>query len=168
MRHVISILVENQFGVLARIAGLFSARAYNIESLAVGHTEDPAVSRITIYVHGDNAIVEQITKQLNRLVDVIKVTDYRDSKIIERELALIKVNSDPAKRLEILQITDVFSAKAVDMSAKVVTLEISGSSDKVSNYIEMMRPYGIIEVVRGGAIATGRDSRRRPNPAVVA
>ncbi len=158
MRHVISILVQNQFGVLARIAGLFSARGYNIDSLAVGPTEDPGRSRVTIIAAGDNAILEQITKQLNKLIDVIKVSDFKGKAIIERELALIKVNAEASKRQEIFLIADVFKSKIVGLSTRSLTIEVTGPTEKVDGLIDMLRSFGIYEVTRTGTIATTRDT----------
>jgi acetolactate synthase-1/3 small subunit len=159
-RHVISVLVENRFGVLARIASLFSGRGFNIDSLTVAETEEPDVSRMTIVSTGDEQIIEQITKQLNKLIDVIKVSDLTGSQYIERELALIKVSAENQARGEIIQIVDIFRAHIVDVSPTSLTIETTGDEEKLKAIIEMLRPYGIQEIVRTGKIAMlrGRSS----------
>jgi acetolactate synthase-1/3 small subunit len=156
MRHTISVLVENKFGVLARIATLFAARGFNIDSLAVGETEDPDISRMTIVVRGDDHILEQVEKQLNKLIDVIKVTDFKEAQHIERDLALIKVKADKTNRSEIMQITDIFRARIVDVSADSIVVEITGDEEKILALINMLQPFGIKEVCRTGIIAIGR------------
>lgn len=156
MEHIISVLVENHFGVLAQIAGLFSGRGFNIDSLAVGETLDPTVSRMTIVVTGDDQVVEQILKQLNRLVEVIKVEDLTETKHVERELMLIKVGVGPKARSEVLEIADIFRTKVVDVQATSVTLEASGSSDKLEALLELLKPHGIKEIVRTGRIGMAR------------
>jgi len=156
MRHTISVLVENEFGVLSRVAGLFSGRGFNIESLCVAETADPEVSRMTIVTSGNEQILEQINKQLNKLVNVIKVIDYHKSKSIERELVLIKVTAEAADRAEILRIVDIFRGKIVDMTPKSYTIEIAGSEEKVSAILEMLKPMGIKELARTGKIVLGR------------
>ena len=156
MEHIISVLVENHFGVLAQIAGLFSGRGFNIDSLAVGETLDPTVSRMTIVVTGDDQVVEQILKQLNRLVEVIKVEDLTDVKHVERELMLIKVGVGPKARSEVLEIADIFRTKVVDVQANSVTLEASGSSEKLEALLELLKPHGIKEIVRTGRIGMAR------------
>ena len=161
-RHIISVLVENHFGVLARISSLIAGRGFNIDSLAVGETEDPTVSRMTIVTHGDERIIEQITKQLNRLIDVIKVSDVTDAAHVERELILVKVATPSAQaRSEVVQIVDVFRAKVVDISGSSVTVEATGTQDKVDAFIEMMEPFGIKEMARTGAVAMGREKASR-------
>jgi len=155
-RHTISVLVENHPGVLARIAGLFSGRGFNIESLSVGETEDPTASRMTVVVRGDELILEQVTKQLNKLVDVIKVSDLTKEQFIERELVLIKVNADGKTRPEILQITDIFRARIVDVAPKAVTIEATGTEDKISALVSMLKPFGIREMARTGSVALTR------------
>lgn len=159
MRHTISVLVENKFGVLARVSTLFSARGFNIDSLAVGETEDQDISRITLVVKGDDRILEQVEKQLNKLVDVIKVTDYKSVPHIERDLALIKVKSDKSNRPEIMQIANVFRAKIVDVVSDSVVIEITGSEDKIEALIGMLRPHGIKEICRTGIIAMSRGTK---------
>ena len=156
MQHTITALVENRPGVLARVSGLFSRRGYNIESLAVSITEDPSVSRMTIVVEGDDTVLEQISKQLNKLVDVIKVTDYQGIPIVQRELAMIKVNSEATSRPEIMQIVNIFRAKIIDISDKTFTVEVTGSVEKVDALEKLLEPYGIREIVRTGRIAMMR------------
>ncbi len=158
-RHTISALVENHFGVLCRISGLFSSRGFNINSLSVGETEDPKVSRMTIVVKGDNRVLEQVVKQLNRLIEVIKVIDITHGTFIERELALIKVKSVPATRSEIIQITEVFRANIVDVSTHSMTIEVTGKVDKINAMITMLSQYGITEMARTGNVALLRDSQ---------
>jgi acetolactate synthase-1/3 small subunit len=160
-RHVISVLVENRLGVLARIAGLFSGRGFNIDSLTVAETEEPDVSRMTIVSTGDEQIIEQITKQLNKLIDIIKVSDLTGDRYIDRELALIKVNAENQARGEIIQIVDIFRARIVDVSPTSLTIETTGDEDKLKAIIDILRPYGIQEIARTGKIAVlrGRDLR---------
>ena len=157
MKHTISVLVENKFGVLARIAGLFSGRGFNIDSLAVGETQDPTISRMTIVVHGDDLVLEQVVKQLNKLIDVIKVIDMKGKERVERELVLIKVGANAKTRSEIMQIVDIFRAKIVDVAHESVTVEITGSEDKVNGFLDMMTAFGIREVARTGKIALIRE-----------
>lgn len=165
-RHIISVLVENRFGVLARISSLIAGRGFNIDSLAVGETEEPTVSRMTIVTHGDERIIEQITKQLNRLIDVIKVTDMTDAAHVERELVLLKVATPNAQvRSEVIQVVDVFRAKVVDISSSTVTVEVTGTQDKVQAFIEMVEPFGIKEMARTGAVAMGREKASRSSRA---
>jgi len=159
VQHTITALVENKPGVLARVSSLFARRGFNIESLAVSITEDPTVSRMTIVVEGDDTILEQITKQLNKLVDVIKVIDYQGMPIVHRELAMIKVNAEPSARAEIMQIVDVFRAKIIDISDRTFTIEVTGSVDKVDAMMKLLEPYGIRELVRTGRIAMMRGAR---------
>ncbi|MBI4978133.1 MAG: acetolactate synthase small subunit [Spirochaetes bacterium] len=157
-RFVIACLVENHFGVLARISGLFSARGFNIDSLTVGATEDPSISRMTIVVLGDERIMEQVKKQLNKLIDVIKVLDLSSNNYVDRELALIKINITKESRMSALQLFEVFQAKVVDITLKSVTAEVSGSTQKIAAFIEMLKPFGIIETARTGKIALTRES----------
>ncbi|MCX7919802.1 MAG: acetolactate synthase small subunit [bacterium] len=154
--HVLTTLVENRPGVLARISGLFSARGFNIDSLAVGETEDPTVSRMTIVVRGDDRILEQVTKQLNKLIDVIKVQDYSSEEFVQRELILIKVNADSKSRSEIMQIADIFRARIVDVSQKTLTLELTGDQGKIKAMIDLLKPFGLKEIARTGRIAMSR------------
>lgn len=158
MEHIISALVENHFGVLVRVAGLFSARGFNIDSLAVGETHDPSISRMTIVVHGDERIIEQIMKQLGKLIDVIKVEDISREAITERELVLVKVAASAATRGEIMQIVNTFRAKVVDVNPKALTVEVTGNASKVDAMLELLRPFGILEVVRTGRVALSRES----------
>lgn len=157
-KHTISALVENHFGVLCRISGLFSSRGFNIDSLSVGETEDPNISRMTIVVKGDDSVLEQVVKQLNRLIDVIRVIDITQGTFIERELALIKVKADTTTRTEIIQIAEVFRANIVDVSANSMTIEVTGRRDKVQAIIGMLGTYGIEEIARTGTVALLRDS----------
>ncbi|MCL7411617.1 MAG: acetolactate synthase small subunit [Methanosarcinaceae archaeon] len=156
MRHTLAVLVENKSGVLARVAGLFSRRGYNIDSLAVGVTEDPTISRMTIVVRGDDHVLEQVTKQLNKLIDVIRVTDLSAEESVERELALIKVTVDANNRSEIIQIADIFRARIIDVAAKSITIEVTGNEDKILGIEQLLRPFGIKEMVRTGKIALTR------------
>jgi acetolactate synthase-1/3 small subunit len=156
MLHTISVLVDNHFGVLARISGLFSARGYNIESLCVGVTEDPSISRMTVAAHGDERVLEQIVAQLHKLVEVIEVKDLTRDKHVERELVLLKVEADASRRTELLEISSIFRAKVIDMSADAVIVEVTGSEDKIAAFIDMARPFGIVELARTGKIALSR------------
>ncbi|MDO8686050.1 MAG: acetolactate synthase small subunit [Clostridiales bacterium] len=158
-KHTLSVLVENHAGVLSRVAGLFSRRGFNIDSLAVGVTENPDISRMTIVVDGDDYTVEQVSKQLNKLIDVIKIKQLDNTDSVNRELALIKVNAQAAARSEIIQIVEIFRAKIVDVSKNTLTIEISGSSEKVSALEDMIRPFGIKEIVRTGMIAIERGNK---------
>ena len=157
--HTLSVLVANKPGVLTHVSGLFSRRGYNIDSLTVGVTENPDISRMTIVVHGDEHVIEQVTKQLNKLIDIIKVVDISPQESVDRELALIKVNSDQASRAEVIQIVDIFRAKIVDVSAKSLIIEVTGSTDKIDALEELMRPFGIKEMVRTGKVALVRGAR---------
>ena len=156
MRHTISVLVENKFGVLARVSGLFSGRGYNIDSLNVAETEDPTVSRMTIVARGDDRILEQIMKQLNRLVDVIKVADMASEPHVERELIMIKVSAPARSRSEIIQIADIFRANIVDVSPDTLVVAVTGEEGKLVAIINMLRPYGIKEIARSGQVAISR------------
>lgn len=167
MQHTITALVENKPGVLARVSGLFARRGFNIESLAVSITDDPTVSRMTIVVTGDDAVLEQITKQLNKLIDVIRVVDYQGMPIVQRELAMIKVDAEPSARPEMMLIVDVFRAKIIDISEKTFTIEVTGSVEKVDALVNLLRPYGIRELVRTGRIAMVRGTRTALNSSTV-
>jgi acetolactate synthase-1/3 small subunit len=158
MRHTISVLVENKFGALTRIAGLFSGRGYNIDTLNVGPTQDPNTSRMTIVTRGDDATLEQIVKQLNKLVDVLQVLDFRDGEYVDRELVLVKVAVDSETRAEVMQITDIFRAKIVDVQPKSLTIEITGNESKVEKFLELMKTFGINELTRTGKVALPRKS----------
>ena len=153
MKHTISVFVENKFGVLSRVSSLFSAKGYNIESLSVGETTDPEVSRMTLIVSGDDMIVEQIIKQLRRLIDVIKVSDFTDRAFIEREMVLLNVNAEPSSRSELLNIVDIFRGKIVDVSLKEFTVELTGEEGKIDALITMLTPFGIKEIARTGKVA---------------
>ena len=160
-KHTIAVLVENKFGVLSRVAGLFSARGYNIESLSVGETLDPSVSRMTIVVRGDEFVIEQVMKQLHKLIDVIKVSDLTDDGHVERELVLVRVNGEPQHRAEILRTADIFRAKVVDVTPVSFTLEATGDEGKLEAFIELLRPMGIQEIVRTGKVAMARGPKTR-------
>ena len=157
MKHTISVTVANKFGVLARVSGLFSSRGYNIDSLAVGETQDQAISRMTIVVEGDDKILEQVIKQLNKLVDVIEVTDLRVGSYVSRELVLLKVKCNARKRTEILEIANIFRARTIDIGHKTIILLITGTEDKVAGFIKLMEPFGIIELSRTGKVAMLRE-----------
>jgi acetolactate synthase I/III small subunit len=156
MRHTISVLLENKFGALTRVAGLFSGRGYNIDSLNVAPTLNPAISRMTIVTRGDDATVEQIVKQLSKLVDTLEVVDFNDSDFIDRELVLVKIGVDSTTRAEVMQITDIFRAKIADVQQESLTIEITGNEGKVEKFINLMRPYGIKELTRTGRVALPR------------
>lgn len=156
MRHTISVLVENKFGVLTRVAGLFSGRGYNIDSLNVAPTETPNTSRMTIVTRGDDATVDQVVKQLNKLVDVLEVRDFRDGEYVDRELVLVKVKSDPKSRAEVMQITDIFRAKIVNVEPRSLTIEVTGDEGKVEKFLELMRTFGVIDLTRSGKVALPR------------
>ena len=156
MQHTISVLVVNQSGVLSRISGLFSGRGFNIESLNVAETNDPDISRMTIVTRGDDKKIEQVTKQLNKLVDIIKVTDLTEEGFVDRELILVKMNAEPRVREEILRVVEIFRAKVVDVSSATYTVEITGDEGKIKGFLEMLKPLGIKEIVRSGRIAISR------------
>ncbi len=156
MQHVISVLVENHFGVLARVAGLFSARGFNIDSLAVGETQDPEVSRMTVIANGDDRVVEQIMKQLNKLVDVIRVEDLTAKDMIARELVLIKIGANVSTRNDIMHVVNTFRGKIVDVSPESLTIEVTGSEGKIDAMLELLKPFDLKEVVRTGQIAMAR------------
>jgi len=156
MKHTVSVLVQNKPGVLARTAGLFSRRGYNIESLTVGVTENEAVSRMTIVVAGDDTVVEQVTKQLNKLIEVIKVSDLTKESYVDRELVLIKVTAESSNRAEIIQIVNIFRARIVDVAPKSLIIEVTGDDGKLDALIGMLKQFGIKEIVRTGTLALGR------------
>jgi acetolactate synthase-1/3 small subunit len=151
--HILSLLVENRHGALSRVANLFSGRGYNISSLTVAETEDATVSRMTIVVTGDEEILEQIVKQLNKLIDVIKVIDFIGEPIVERELLLARIDTSKSNRHEIIELCDIFKARIVSVSQKSLTVEMSGNSTTINDFLSMVKPFGIKEVVRSGAIA---------------
>ncbi|HMD55159.1 MAG TPA: acetolactate synthase small subunit [Phycisphaerae bacterium] len=156
MRHTISVLMENKFGVLTRVAGLFSGRGYNIDTLNVGPTQDPKLSRMTIVTHGDESTIEQIVKQLNKLPDVIKVQNFNEGEYVDRELLLVKVGVDSKSRAEVMQITDIFRAKIVDVQPKSLTIEITGNDSKVEKFLDLMNSFGVQEITRTGKAALPR------------
>jgi acetolactate synthase-1/3 small subunit len=158
-KHTLSILVENHAGVLSRISGLFSRRGFNIDSLAVGTTEDPKISRITIVITGDDYTVEQLTKQLNKLIDVIKIREVKPRESVRREIALIKVTATSETRGEIIQIVDIFRANVVDVSLNTLTIELTGTEEKIEAFKEMIKSFGIKELVRTGTIALERGNQ---------
>jgi acetolactate synthase-1/3 small subunit len=159
MKHTISVLVENHFGVLARVSGLFSSRGYNIDSLCVGETEDSSISRMTVVARGDDRVLGQIVNQLEKLVDVIEVIDLTQESYIERELAMLKVSVNGAQRSEVIEIASIFRAKVVDMSADAMVVEVTGTEDKIRAFVDMVRPFGIQELVRTGRIAIARSGK---------
>ena len=156
MRHTISVLVENKFGVLTRVAALFSGRGYNIDTLNVAPTQAPDTSRMTIVTRGDDATLDQIVKQLNKLVNVIEVHDFRDSEFIDRELVLVRVAVNAKSRPEIMQMTDIFRAKIVDVQPKSLTIEITGDEGKIEKFLGLMKTFGVLELTRTGKIALAR------------
>ncbi|GJL54542.1 MAG: acetolactate synthase small subunit [Nitrospirales bacterium] len=160
MEHIISLTIENKFGALSRVAGLFSGRGFNIESLSVAPTLDPSISMMTIVTSGEERIIEQILKQLNKLIDVIKVIDISESEYVERETALIKVHTRPEDRAEALRIADIFRANVVDSSPMSYTIEVTGDIRKVQAIIYLLQPLGIKELVRTGRVAIGREPTR--------
>src|SRR5581483_7364388 len=159
MRHTISVLVENKFGVLTRIAGLFSGRGYNIDTLNVAPTHDAQTSRMTIVTRGDDATVDQIVKQLNKLVDVLSVHDYSEGEYIDRELVLVRVAVDAKTRAEIMQMTDIFRAKIVDVQPKSLTIEITGNESKIEKFLDLMKTFGVLDLTRTGKVALPRKSK---------
>lgn len=161
MRHTISLLVENKFGVLSRVAGLFSGRGYNIESLSVGETVDPKISQMTIVTTGDDWVIEQITKQLNKLIDVIKVTDMTEFDHVEREMILIKVSAKKDQLVEVLNLVGVFRGRVVDSAETTYTVEITGDEKKIEAFINLMKPMGIKELIRTGKVAIIREGVKK-------
>jgi acetolactate synthase-1/3 small subunit len=163
MRHVLSALVQNQPGVLAQISGMLASRAFNIDSLAVGETENPELSRMTFVVHGDDAELEQVRKQLDKIVTVVKVMDISSEDFVERDLMLVKVKAPPAKRVEISYMVEMFRGRVVDICPETLMIEISGNERKIEAFIDLMRQYGIIELARTGRIALVRGFRFNSN-----
>jgi acetolactate synthase-1/3 small subunit len=161
MKHTISVLVENKFGVLSRISGLFSGRGFNIESLSVGETIDPQISIMTIITSGDDQVLEQITKQLNKLIDVIKVVDFLEVDHVEREMVLVKIAPAKGDKPDALRITEIFRGRIVDSGTKTFTIEITGGEKKIEAYIELMKPYNIKEFVRTGKVAIVREGIKK-------
>jgi len=160
MEHIISVLVENKFGVLSRVAGLFSGRGFNIESLSVAPSLDPSMSMMTIVTRGDDRIIEQIVKHLNKLIDVIKVVDLNESEFVERETALIKIHTKPEDRAEALRIADIFRANVIDSTPTTYTIEVAGDTKKIEGIIHLLQPLGIKELVRTGRVAIAREPVR--------
>jgi acetolactate synthase-1/3 small subunit len=158
-KHMLSMLVDNQAGVLSRVAGLFSGRGFNIDSLCVSETTDPLISRITMVAVGDMSILEQIKKQLNKLINVIKVMDFTDADFVQRETALIKVRAKPEHRAEILRMADIFHSKVVDVGVEYYTLEVTGDEAKITAFLQLLKPMGIKEVARTGAVALARERK---------
>jgi acetolactate synthase-1/3 small subunit len=156
MKHTIAVLVENEFGVLARVAGLFSGRGFNIDSLSVAETQDPTASLITLVTRGDDQIIEQIIKQLHKLVNVLKVTDMHEGEYLERELLLVKVAATDQSKSEILRLVDIFRGKIVDVSPKTYTVEMTGDESKIRAVLELLQPLGVKEIVRTGKVAMPR------------
>jgi acetolactate synthase-1/3 small subunit len=150
------VLVENKFGALTRVAGLFSGRGYNIDTLNVAPTADPTASRMTIVTRGDDATLDQIVKQLNKLVEVMKVQDFREGEFVDRELVLVKVSVDSKTRAEVMQITDIFRAKIVDVQPKTLTIEVTGDESKVDKFLNLMKSFGVVELTRTGKVALPR------------
>ena len=161
MKHTITFLLRNKPGALSRVTGLFSGRGYNIESLYASTTLDPTVSCLTLVTHGDKQVMEQIVKQLNKLIDVIKVTDITGLEYVEREMVLIRVNADANTRAEVLRVIDIFRGKVVDVSPKSYAVEITGSASKIQAVIDILRPIGIKEIVRTGTLAIARASKNK-------
>ncbi len=161
MRHTISVLVENKFGVLSRVSGLFSGRGFNIESLSVGETLDPQVSLMTIVTSGDDQIIEQITKQLNKLIDVIKVVDFMEIEHVEREMVLIKVAPKKEDRVEVLKLAEIFRGRIVDSGPATYTIEVTGDEGKINAFIDIIKPFGIKEFVRTGKVAIAREKVKK-------
>ena len=159
MRHILSVLMENESGAMSRVVGLFSARGYNIDSLSVLATEDKTLSRMTIVTHGDDVVIEQITKQLNKLIEVVKVVDLNESRFVERELMLVKVRAVGKDRDEILRLTDIYRGQVVDVTDKSYTVEVTGTTDKLDSFLETVGKPLILETVRTGAAGIGRGER---------
>jgi acetolactate synthase-1/3 small subunit len=160
MKHTIAILVEDLPGVMARVAGLFTRRGFNINSIAVGHSETPGISRMTIVVNGDEKVLEQVMKQLNKLIDVVRVRDIPAENIIERELVLVRVHVDSlAVRSEIIQLVEIFKAKVVFVERKTMTIEMAGDEEKINGFLDLLKPFGIKEIVRTGTIAINKNSK---------
>jgi acetolactate synthase-1/3 small subunit len=156
MRHTLSVLVENKFGVLTRIAGMFSGRGFNIDTLNVGPTLDPSTSRMTIVVRGDDSVLDQVTKQLRKLVDVIELQDFNEGQSVDRELVLLRVSVNPQTRAEVMQLCDIFRAKIIDVQRNNISIEVTGDESKISKFIFLMEPFGISDLTRTGKIALAR------------
>ena len=156
MRHTISVVVQNRFGVLTRIAGLFSGRGFNIDTLNVGPTQNDKISRMTLVVVGNDQVLEQVVKQLNKLVDVLEVHDFKDGDVIDRELILLRVKATSSTRPEVMQICDIFRAKIVDVQSSSLSIEVTGDESKIDKFLQLMKPFGVLELSRTGCIALPR------------
>ena len=156
MRHTISVVVQNRFGVLTRIAGLFSGRGFNIDTLNVGPTQNDKISRMTLVVVGNDQVLEQVVKQLNKLVDVLEVHDFKDGDVIDRELILLRVKATSSNRPEVMQICDIFRAKIVDVQSSSLSIEVTGDESKIDKFLQLMKPFGVLELSRTGRIALPR------------
>ena len=156
MRHTISVVVQNRFGVLTRIAGLFSGRGFNIDTLNVGPTQNDKISRMTLVVVGNDQVLEQVVKQLNKLVDVLEVHDFKDGDVIDRELILLRVKATSSTRPEVMQICDIFRAKIVDVQSNSLSIEVTGDESKIDKFLQLMKPFGVMELSRTGRIALPR------------
>ena len=161
MKHVITALVQNQPGVLAHVAQMFAARGFNIDSLVVGRTEEPALSRMTIVVIGDDKVLEQVRKQLGKIVTVVKVRDFAEAGFVERDLMLIRIHVTPEKRPEVVELVNLFRGRVVDVSRSNLMVELSGTEEKIEAFIDLVRPYGIRELARTGVIAMSRGSQKK-------
>jgi acetolactate synthase-1/3 small subunit len=160
MKHTLSVLLQNKPGALSRVTGLFSGRGFNIESLCVAETYDSKVSCLTLVTHGDDTIIEQITKQLHKLIDVVKVTDVSEGEFVEREMVLIRVKAEASTRAEVLRVIDIFRGKVVDVSPTTYSVEITGSESKIKAVLDILRPIGIKEIIRTGTIAMARAPKK--------
>jgi acetolactate synthase-1/3 small subunit len=167
-KHVLSVLVENRAGTLSRVSGLFSRRGFNIDSLTVGETENPAVSRMTIVAAGDEPVLEQIIKQLDKLVDVIAIRDLDMSSYIRREIVLVKINADEKTRPAIVEVAAIFRSRVIDISPSTITIEATGSFEKIDGLLQLVRPYGILEMARTGSVALERGANVLPEPQIPA
>jgi len=156
MRHTISVVVQNRFGVLTRIAGLFSGRGFNIDTLNVGPTQNDKISRMTLVVVGNDQVLEQVVKQLNKLVDVLEVHDFKDGDVIDRELILLRLKATSSTRPEVMQICDIFRAKIVDVQSSSLSIEVTGDESKIDKFLQLMKPFGVLELSRTGRIALPR------------
>ncbi len=159
MRHTLSVLVENKFGVLARVAGMFSGRGFNIDSLNVGPTLDPTTSRMTIVVRGDDSVLDQVTKQLDKLVEVIDVEDFRDEEYVDRELLLLRVKATSKTRAEVMQICDIFRAKIIDVQPERLSIEVTGTESKINKFLLLMERFGVLDLTRTGKVALSRTNK---------
>jgi len=157
--HILSVLVENRFGVLSKVSGLFASRGYNIKSLSVGETEDPTISRMTILVEGDDKIIEQVKKQLNKMIDTVKVIDFVGKKSIDKELCFLKINTKGKEKSEILTIASIFKSEVIDIGTRSLTLQICAQTDKINDFLKLLQPFGILEISRSGVVAISDDEK---------